>query len=1729
MNSKLFYLPISIFVILILSINLVVAFEIDNVKYYDEVTRTVKIDNGFGFLDELARIKLNTPIDNHVGVGYQKVAEMTFYNFKKDEGAIKEIELIDLKARKADTRKMEWKYKTTWVETREIKEVKCDEGKAEKEKVDEKTGLKPSCKEEVIGKEDVTLEDWIAFKEPSELPTGEVIVGLFTDVKYGDKVEWIPNFFGLKITEWATWTSDLSTGLILYYRFNETSAGVSTPDAVYGANNMTPTSAIPAPGGKIAYGQNLSNGQTGSVSTGNSGLNGDVAKSYCIWAKPNGVARYIFAMTSTDTVYFGGDYHIYLGEGAVDTGGIVYTQQWSFVCYTYNPTGTLTQFYLNGTNYFNRTASMSRTDTTIKVGSKDDRATGTSYSGTWDEFGIWNRTLTPAEITTLWNGGAGMTYVPAGGGATDSEYPLFTSPTLSVANGTMYNPNRDYTFNTTVIRTNGTVVLNFNGLNYTMTNSSTTFTKTLPNITAGTFNYYYYSYGNGTSANLNSSSSALYTITINVTALGITASPSGVVYNQTEITVTGTNCPSQLICRLHINNVNVTNPYVNATLPVANYTFIYNTTGNGNYTAHSVSTMVNVTALPLTDYPQYTTLVVNPSTPATYSSGATYRFNSTWIDSGVNKSFSVYFTFNGVNRTVTNSSSVYMASLTDLAVGTYPYYWYANDTAGFTNATASANYVVSQASSTTTLSLGSNVTYGSASTFTCTNNLLTPTMYVNGVDETANNGTAITRGAGTYVVTCNVTGNSNITGTNAVGYHVVSKATPTGSISITPSANVLNGTTTTATGSESNAGDGDVTYTLNRNGVAVANPDVQSSAVAVTYTYTYNSSGGQNYTSAVTSTQALSVYYYSFVWPTTRFNNSLTTEDILFSGNQNITRYIAVPQEVGFVTSAYMNLTGYTSSGFPATANLNNRYILHNITYYYNVDTNITNVTTAEYSNISSNMTTSRNGMFNNSLKGNALVFDGTIDKYSYVDSLTSGMQNNQSSGKTVCMMAYIRPSPLDGRYLFDYKNVDALYVSAVDRLYVGEGAIDTGYNITTNKWTHFCYTNNWTYSSVYVNGTKVFNGNYLTYFNGASTPDERLAIGSKTGFTVNLNGTIDEIAIWNRTLSDAEIAQIYNYESENINVSNINITVNNKQVFAQSGNYSGLNNRTSNFYNLVNEYLSTCTYSLGFCQVPVTFHSDTAGILRYDDMFYSSYEVIEESQSYNITSLETLSESFFGNFSFDARTLSFLSATLNYGGTSYAATLTNTSNKIYVNKTLPVSSLAGVNNLYWTITALNNTGFTQFNSSIKTQTVQAINLSICTAAINETYLVFSFKNETLLEQPTTSILSASFTYWLNDKNINKTYTFINATENTNYSFCFTPSTRTIYGTYSLTYDNAESAARTATNNTLVLSNSTLGVTRQSFFLLPTASGSYVSFITQNTIGSRVSGALIRVTKVSDGSLVEEKYTDGTGLATFWLDPTTPYAIYITKSGYDAYSTSITPTEVSYTFSLTESAGSAGGASSDVVRDISLRISPSKNQLESNTSYNFQLIIGSVSGKLDNYGFTLWNKTAALTVTYPGAVSTGSTISAAYDTDNQQFIIMKYFYEDTYGNTVNGSRTWYVINSTGSDTSLVHLFDNAKGYLNSSDGLFGIRQGDANGSFSLAIIIFLIIFAVSGVMGYKYGLGSTTIVVFFIFAGVLFFDVGAGLIPNPVGAVPNFPTVFMALILFAAFVREALT
>jgi len=282
------------------------------------------------------------------------------------------------------------------------------------------------------------------------------------------------------------------------------------------------------------------------------------------------------------------------------------------------------------------------------------------------------------------------------------------------------------------------------------------------------------------------------TVHINITisditnpyVINVTATPS--VINQTQTT----NITANITDNFQLANATVNITYPNSS--VINYPMTQNG-GNiwyyefiptindppGTYTARIIAndTSGNVNNTETTTFnvsditaPTRSNNKTSPVSPTNYSSTATYQFNVTWQDNVAIGTVLIEHNFTGTlsNYSVSGnvSNEYYYNYSSSLAVGTYIWRMYANDSSGNLNQTDQWTYTVTQASGLIYLYLNS-----SRANFTTTNGTYVniSTTLVNGTGnlQVYNNGTLIYSGSSPSenITQFNTTGIYNITAT----------------------------------------------------------------------------------------------------------------------------------------------------------------------------------------------------------------------------------------------------------------------------------------------------------------------------------------------------------------------------------------------------------------------------------------------------------------------------------------------------------------------------------------------------------------------------------------------------------------------------------------------------------------------------------------------------------------------------------------------------------------------------------------------------------------------------------------------------------------------------------------------------------------------------------------------------------------------------------------------------
>jgi len=447
-------LIVSIFLISTIS-----AYEWDNVKDYDPITKEVTISNSILFIptSTIAKIRLDTPINNVVGLGYQKVAEFTIVNYGDYTDALRTMQFYNLKdSSKSISRTYDYKYKEYYnLSVNDYKQI-C------REDTWSKNSTKfTNCTNEIVGHHNVLRYNWLELT--GELKEGTYTIGIFTDVQQGDYVEWIPTYYGVKIDEWATWTADLNTGLIMAYDLNEgDTTGTGTIIDAMNFQNGTNIGAYNT-SGKIGSSYQFQDGESDRINlTTNAYLGGEDGMSVSVWIRPFDVSpvsvTYVgkgndFILGRVEGVHGGDGVNIYDGASwHFASGGVGFVNNtWNHLVATYN--NTHLRLYMNGTSFANTSWVSTNPDTKADWWYLASGSWGSyKFDGSIDMAYFWNRSLTDAEVVTIYNAGVGMEY--------DASPSTNTSVILNSPDDNDITSNTLIVFNATANASTGNTIKN---------------------------------------------------------------------------------------------------------------------------------------------------------------------------------------------------------------------------------------------------------------------------------------------------------------------------------------------------------------------------------------------------------------------------------------------------------------------------------------------------------------------------------------------------------------------------------------------------------------------------------------------------------------------------------------------------------------------------------------------------------------------------------------------------------------------------------------------------------------------------------------------------------------------------------------------------------------------------------------------------------------------------------------------------------------------------------------------------------------------------------------------------------------------------------------------------------------------------------------------------------------------------------------------------------------------
>jgi hypothetical protein len=369
----------------------------------------------------------------------------------------------------------------------------------------------------------------------------------------------------------------------------------------------------------------------------------------------------------------------------------------------------------------------------------------------------------------------------------------------------------------------------------------------------------------------------------------------------------------------------------------------------------------------------------------------------------------------------------------------------------------------------------------------------------------------------------------------------------------------------------------------------------------------------------------------------------------------------------------------------------------------------------------------------------NGIKFYGNPNEYANITNLNLGLGSNFAVQEWINISAFSNNimgifSYTDGGNL----GIDIEKDAGVNRflIIIGTGTTTKTMGtpiMTAGQWQHIVLTNNATSILLYLNGTLVNSTAGITAWD---TTSNLILSGQSTDVATTsrmFNGTIDEVGIWGRSLSENEVVELYNngYGSNYSSFTFSNITV-------------SLNLPNNNFLTL----FSMANFSANF-------------------------------SSHNGFSLKNATL-----FIWDS-----------YGNLATNSTnITGTINGTEMQQSGFTSINPYLWNYYVCANSSTNT-FCGFADSNRTVSLNNFQFGICNSILTTKYLNITFKNETASQERVKAAFISSFEYSLTGISGTKSYSFSNTTENLEYLFCSNHS-GTLIVTPNVQYYNSYSSQR---------------------------------------------------------------------------------------------------------------------------------------------------------------------------------------------------------------------------------------------------------------------------------------------------------------------------------------------
>lgn len=536
-----------------------------------------------------------------------------------------------------------------------------------------------------------------------------------------------------------------------------------------------------------------------------------------------------------------------------------------------------------------------------------------------------------------------------------------------------------------------------------------------------------------------------------------------------------------------------------------------------------------------------------------------------------------------------------------------------------------------------------------------------------------------------------------------------------------------------------------------------------------------------------------------------------------FLPNENIQLNCTADLRAGPDTSNITNMTLYidgvanvtTGSAFWDTTGLRARWAMdYNSTASYN---NVFNLTAY-------NMLTNGGPTENGKILG-AYMFDGNNDLMNTTNTTNQIVGTNT----TWTISAWLKTiEDADGNFHIPLRlSVNTTTTNGGAALFIQQTSTNginlaiknsTGTNefyaltslINTNEWYFVTATYDNGNFTGYLNGDMVVNLPSQTFIGFGNAP---VVLGSMS--TNNyFNGTIDEVRIYNRTLSGEEVSDLYYFQGPDYSVNTITKNISFPTI--------STHNWTCDAWN------STTLFTTGTNKVNI------AG-LSIDDVYYVNSTISGALENFSIA------------LSLNSTKITGVSANLIYNGTTYTASTNDVGdNRLYTYMlNIPGVTTTSNKSFFWNITYTSESITYSTESETYYQTVSPFSIGNCTGSNNQTILSLIMKDEQSLTSMNGTIEITAYIYSFGTKDVVAIYNDTRTYNGTPVTVCLANMTGDYSTDYQIKhYGNSSYFKRFVSVQNFTLNNQTLGQNITLYGLLQSSGNAFSIVVRGSPVGN---------------------------------------------------------------------------------------------------------------------------------------------------------------------------------------------------------------------------------------------------------------------------------------------------